>query len=48
MEIGIIGLGRMGTNMVKRLLVVGHRCIVYDIHPDAVQKIAAEGAIGTA
>jgi 6-phosphogluconate dehydrogenase len=47
MEIGMIGLGRMGTNMVRRLLRAGHRCIAYDIQPEAVRALAKEGAVGT-
>jgi 6-phosphogluconate dehydrogenase len=47
MELGMIGLGRMGTNMVRRLMRAGHRCVVYDIHQDAVRALAGEGAIGT-
>ena len=46
MELGMIGLGRMGANMVRRLLQAGHRCVVYDIHPEAVQALVEEGAIG--
>ena len=37
MQLGMIGLGRMGANMVRRLLRDGHQCVVYDIHPEAVQ-----------
>jgi 6-phosphogluconate dehydrogenase len=48
MELGMIGLGRMGTNMVRRLLRAGHQCVVYDLHPEAVQAIEKEGATGTA
>jgi 6-phosphogluconate dehydrogenase (decarboxylating) len=46
MQIGIVGLGRMGGDMTRRLLRAGHRCVVYDIHPDAVQALASEGAVG--
>ncbi|MBN2560282.1 MAG: decarboxylating 6-phosphogluconate dehydrogenase [Phycisphaerae bacterium] len=46
MELGMIGLGRMGTNMVRRLLRAGHRCIVYDIHPELVQTLVKERAVG--
>jgi 6-phosphogluconate dehydrogenase len=46
MQLGMIGLGRMGANMVRRLLRAGHRCVVYDVHPEAVQKLAGEGAAG--
>ena len=47
MELGMIGLGRMGTNMVRRLLRAGHQCVVYDLHPEAAQALAKEGAVGT-
>ena len=47
MELGMIGLGRMGMNMVLRLMRAGHQCIVYDIHPEAVQSLAKQGAVGT-
>ena len=47
MELGMIGLGRMGTNMVRRLLRAGHQCVVYDLHPEAVQGLVKEGAVGT-
>ena len=47
MEIGMIGLGRMGNNMVRRLLRAGHRCVVYDLHPEAVSVLVKEGAVGT-
>jgi 6-phosphogluconate dehydrogenase len=47
MELGMIGLGRMGNNMVRRLLRAGHKCIVYDIHPEAVQALDKEGAVGS-
>ena len=46
MELGMIGLGRMGTNMVRRLLRGGHRCVVYDLQPEAVQTLVKEGAVG--
>ena len=46
MQLGLIGLGRMGANMVRRLMKAGHDCVVYDIHPEAVQGLAAEGARG--
>ncbi len=48
MELGMIGLGRMGTNMVKRLLKGGHRCVVYDIHPEPGAALAKEGAVTAA
>jgi 6-phosphogluconate dehydrogenase len=47
MEIGMVGLGRMGSNMVMRLMKAGHKCIVYDIHTPAVEKLVREGAIGS-
>lgn len=46
MQIGMIGLGRMGGNMVRRLLRGGHECVVYDHHPETVKKLAGEGATG--
>ena len=46
-ELGMIGLGRMGTNMVRRLMRAGHECVVYDLHSDAVQALAKDGAVGT-
>ena len=47
MQIGMIGLGRMGANMVRRLLRGGYECIVFDKDPEAVAAVAKEGAIGT-
>ena len=44
MEIGMVGLGRMGGNMVRRLMLHDHRCIVYDRSADAVKELAAAGA----
>ncbi|HEY4261539.1 MAG TPA: decarboxylating 6-phosphogluconate dehydrogenase [Schlesneria sp.] len=46
MQLGMIGLGRMGANMVRRLLRGGHQCVVYDQSPKAVEEIAKENAIG--
>ena len=46
MQIGMMGLGRMGANMVRRLLKGGHECVVYDINPASVAGLVAEGAIG--
>jgi 6-phosphogluconate dehydrogenase len=46
MQIGMIGLGRMGGNMARRLMRGGHACVVYDRTRDAVQALAQEGAIG--
>ncbi|MGD0830427.1 MAG: phosphogluconate dehydrogenase (NAD(+)-dependent, decarboxylating) [Terracidiphilus sp.] len=48
MELGMIGLGRMGASMVRRLLRAGIRCVVYDLHSDAVEALAKEGAVGAA
>jgi len=48
MQIGMIGLGRMGGNMVRRLMRGGHQCVVYDAFPEAVKALAAEGAGGGA
>ena len=47
MELGMIGLGRMGTNMVRRLLRAGHQSVVYDLHSEAVLALVKEGAVGT-
>jgi len=46
MQIGMIGLGRMGGNMVRRLLRGGHECVVYDLNPNAIAELVAEGASG--
>lgn len=46
MQIGMIGLGRMGADMVRRLLQKGHQCVVYDMRTDAVETLAHEGALG--
>ena len=48
MQIGMVGLGRMGANMVRRLMRGGHQCIVFDVSPDNVKKLASEGATGAA
>ena len=48
MQLGMIGLGRMGANMVERLMKAGHECAVYDSHPAAVQELVAKGAKGSA
>jgi 6-phosphogluconate dehydrogenase len=48
MQLGMIGLGRMGANMVRRLLKGGHQCVVYDVFPKAVQALAEEKAVGAA
>ena len=46
MQLGMIGLGRMGANMVRRLMKDGHSCVVYNRNPEAVKQLVAEGAIG--
>jgi 6-phosphogluconate dehydrogenase len=46
MQLGMIGLGRMGANMVRRLLRDGHECVVFDMNADAVAELAGEGAVG--
>ena len=48
MQLGMVGLGRMGANMVRRLIKAGHRCIVFDLSPKAVEGLAKEGAAGSA
>ena len=48
MQIGIVGLGRMGSNMALRLMAAGHECVVHDIHPDPVQALVGAGARGAA
>ena len=48
MQLGMIGLGRMGANMVRRLQKAGHQCVVYDRNADAVKTLTAEGAVGAA
>jgi 6-phosphogluconate dehydrogenase len=46
MQLGMIGLGRMGANMVRRLMRGGHSCVVHDTAAAAVQALTGEGAIG--
>jgi 6-phosphogluconate dehydrogenase len=46
MQLGMIGLGRMGANMVRRLIGGGHECVVFDLSPKAVEELAKEEAIG--
>jgi 6-phosphogluconate dehydrogenase len=46
MQLGMIGLGRMGANMVRRLQKGGHECVVYDRSPESVKQLASEGATG--
>src|SRR5262249_50668331 len=47
MQIGMIGLGRMGANMVRRLLTGGHQCIVFDRSPKAGQEFVEEKCVGS-
>lgn len=44
MQLGMIGLGRMGSNMVERLMKSGHQCVVYDTHPEAMETLVKRGA----
>lgn len=46
MQMGMVGLGRMGANMVRRLMRGGHECVVFDMSPDAIGNLAKEGAVG--
>ena len=46
MDLGMVGLGRMGANMARRLMRDGHRIVAYDVNPDAVAELAGEGAEG--
>jgi 6-phosphogluconate dehydrogenase len=46
MQLGMVGLGRMGAGLVRRLMRDGHRCVVYDVAPDAVAALVADGAVG--
>ena len=46
MQLGMIGLGRMGANLVRRLMADGHDCVVFDVSADAVAELAGEGATG--
>ncbi|MGH9447533.1 MAG: NAD(P)-binding domain-containing protein, partial [Terriglobia bacterium] len=46
MQLGMIGLGRMGASMVSRLLHGGHECVVFDTKPDSVKELASKGATG--
>src|SRR6516164_3661071 len=47
MQLGMIGLGRMGANMVRRLTKGGHQCVVYDRNADSVKQLVGEGATGS-
>jgi 6-phosphogluconate dehydrogenase len=46
MQLGMIGLGRMGANMVRRLMKNGHDCVVYDVSQKVVQELTKDGATG--
>jgi len=46
MKLGMIGLGRMGANMVRRLLRGGHECVVFDLHSENVRQLVEEGTVG--
>jgi 6-phosphogluconate dehydrogenase len=46
MQLAMVGLGRMGANIVRRLMLDGHECVVFDVNPDAVAALVAEGATG--
>ncbi len=48
MELGIVGLGRMGANMARRLMRDGHKIVAYDVNPEAVAELVGEGAEGAA
>src|SRR5262245_51010117 len=47
MQLGMIGLGRMGANMVRRLVARKHECVVFDKSPKAVTELSKEGAVGS-
>src|SRR6185312_13947532 len=47
-QLGMVGLGRMGANIVRRLMRDGHKCVVYDVNPDVVKELEGEGAEGVA
>ena len=46
MQLGMIGLGRMGANMVRRLASAGHECVVYDVHAAAIENLLQQGVVG--
>jgi 6-phosphogluconate dehydrogenase len=46
MQLGMVGLGRMGAGLVRRLICDGHRCVGYDVFPDAVKALEGDGAVG--
>jgi 6-phosphogluconate dehydrogenase len=45
-QLGMVGLGRMGSNLVRRLMRDGHECVVYDVNPDPIKQLEGEGAAG--
>jgi 6-phosphogluconate dehydrogenase len=47
MQLGMVGLGRMGANLVRRLMRDGHECVVYDVSPEVVEQLEGEGATGS-
>ncbi len=47
MQLAMVGLGRMGANLVRRAMNAGHECVVYDVNPSSVAELVAEGATGT-
>jgi 6-phosphogluconate dehydrogenase len=48
MQLAMVGLGRMGANLVRRAMNAGHECVVYDVNPDSVAELVTEGATGAA
>lgn len=48
MQLGMVGLGRMGANMARRLMAAGHECVVFDVNPQNVAELVSHGAIGAA
>jgi 6-phosphogluconate dehydrogenase len=48
MQLGMVGLGRMGANIVRRLMRNGHECVVFDVNPESIQQLEGEGATGGA
>src|SRR3546814_13818214 len=46
MKLAMVGLGRMGANIVRRLVRDGHECFVYDVNPESVATLSGEGAVG--
>ena len=47
MQLGMVGLGRMGANIVRRLMRDGHECVVFDVDPNTVKELEGEGATGS-